>query len=169
MLFHENYPDRSDVYGIEWRPAFSRVQFLLSNPSDKNYDNLDLFILLDRSIVEGRVVSEFNACKFGPANAPPEGLLFGTAEDGQDLTIPVTPSAAAISFVPLYRLRCERLAARSQILMVLATIEFGPGLPANFDDVFTGSRSDPTQAHLEVAYTLNGRPGLWAMDIRFDE
>jgi hypothetical protein len=120
------YPDGTDILGIKWKNNFLELHLLLSNDTDIDYSNLDIFVRSNLGIAESGMYKGFNQCISGPAETGVAGVTigFGERENGKLIGVPLfakTPSVATV-----YRLRCEKFTARSRIEIVYALVPTPP-------------------------------------------
>lgn len=123
------YGPGSVVNGIEWSDAYSELRFSLKNPSGTDYDDLDVEISTDLIIEAVGRVDGLASCVAVPLSG---GIPF-TIQPMQG-GVPVGPVAVSPpgGADQTYRIRCEKLPARSQNDFVVALSVFNPfvnGIP----------------------------------------
>jgi hypothetical protein len=109
-----NYATDTDVYGIKWQPDFSDLTLLLHNYGDNDLTNLDIIVRTDLTIVTVGMAPGINTCSSEPYMPVPFAAARITALGGQSTQNEIPLLKGKVS-ANVYRLRCERLSAHSQI------------------------------------------------------
>jgi hypothetical protein len=127
------YPEGTEIAGIKWRKEFTDVRVTISNILDVPVEKLDLLVGFDIHIAGmGQLGTAVQGVSASPGNASVDVIsLKGLDPDGKPMQIPAVP--AGPGFVPVYHIMCQRLSARGQIKLVVATIalnSFAGGMPA---------------------------------------
>ena len=108
-----DYPEGSDIAGIKWRQGFSELRVSIKNPTDRDYDELNISILSPEAVIE---IVQSTAIPCSPIS--------------QDVATP--HDTLGTVFHPLFdtgpkRFRCAKLPSYSTMEFVLAV--------ANVDDL----------------------------------
>lgn len=120
------YPVGLKMYGIVWFPQFTDVRVNLSNPTDSDYNQLDLAVSLDEGtqVFEYGQITDIPMVSF-PRN--PDAVVQGnpmiTYKD-QNGTATTTPDAAQPG-VDKLRILADKLPSHGTLELVLATMHFG--------------------------------------------
>jgi hypothetical protein len=109
-----DYSSYSAPGGIPWRTVFSELDVVVSNPTDANYDNVDVTFRPDKPVAE---IGQFS-------NLP--GVSF---EDLFAVTTRITVQDIGGRLVPLvflatnagYRVHCPQIPAHSSLKLIMAT------------------------------------------------
>jgi len=114
-----NYPDGTIINGIKWTNSYAEVRINLSNPTDRDYKDLDLIIDNSLKILEiGQItnIPEVRFERITPFHI--FGPVFGISKgsNGNETTNPLT----FIHITSKYRIWCSVLPRYSNIELVLA-------------------------------------------------
>lgn len=113
-----NYTAGNGPAGISWEPFFAELDFLVTNPSDSNYDNLDLLVRPDFPVV--KIAQQSNL----------EGVSF---EDRYGMNVRGTiEESGSQPQVPLiflgtnagYKVHCPSIPPNSSLSLVMAIADF---------------------------------------------
>jgi hypothetical protein len=144
-LFPFDYREGAHISGINWEQGYSHIEIVVRNESDVTYENLSIIFQIDRLIRAVTVVSPLNVCRIAPLGD--SGATFAVAS-GQ-----VMPAEGEIElYSDASRLVCDKFVARSDIKLVMATIEGDILAPRSHTSV----RNDPTGAMLDLSYVALG-------------
>jgi hypothetical protein len=113
-----NYPDGSSVDGISWKPGMSELRVLIANPTDEDFEGVDLHVKPDqwvREVVQVGKAPNLSITTDDPSFAIPHMR----GPDGKDIAI--THMGASYGF----RIICDKLPRKSRIEILAAT-----GVPA---------------------------------------
>jgi hypothetical protein len=123
IISGEGYKEGDNIYGINWRAVYSEVRIAVHNNTDMEYSDLEIYIQTNENINEAGIYSGFNQCAIGPDL---NRIDFPHLVTPDKLSVPLfDPGVRPIS-APVYRIRCDKLAARSKFEAVFAIIKGGP-------------------------------------------
>jgi hypothetical protein len=118
------YPPDSKIAGIVWRPEFTELQVWITNPSDRNYDDLTLVVRPTSAIAAIAQLTDVPNVSFEDKNGFTARLM------------DINPTAGTKNVVPLvllatdtgYKMRCQHLSAGTEIKLeiALADIKWNP-------------------------------------------
>jgi hypothetical protein len=152
LLFAEpgNYPEGTNIYGIEWKPNFSELGIVLTNDTDIDYTNLDVYLRTDLMIANGGVAPGTNQCSIEadlPGVSIADARLTATDEKGNKFSLPVFDRSRPIIATD-YRMRCARFAGKSKIDSRFSIVG---------KDLFSGSHIQPKWGKLSADYDASFR------------
>jgi hypothetical protein len=130
------YPTGADRYGIKWRKEFTELQVIIENPSDINYDDLNLVIRPTEAVTEIKQRSSVPNVSFTNRRDFSAWVADYNNKTGKATGVP----AVLVATDGGYRMQCPHLPARSEIkiLLVLANMKNPAGLfTIKFDDFST--------------------------------
>lgn len=168
MAYDGNYQGGEDVYGIKWRKEMSELRLRFSNPTDRNYDNLDINFITDGAIMDVKEMTSLNNCKFIPVFVRDINAHgYATTKNG-DTVATVTHVATTRE----YRIRCDSLPSFGRLEFVVAVVHLKPQRfkPEDLqhlgfffggaDDIFA-SRSKAKWVWISGQYDALNRPFDW--------
>jgi hypothetical protein len=95
--------------------------------TDREYSGLEIYIQTNENINQAGIYSRFNQCAIGPDL---NRIDFPHLVTPDKLSVPLfDPGVRPIS-APVYRIRCDRLTARSKFEAVFAIVKGGPVPPS---------------------------------------
>jgi hypothetical protein len=112
----ENIPAGSEMFGITWRPEFASVMLRIANPTDNDYDNLNVVILPSDPIAHITQISAIPNCFFQDKNSYNITMTVTSPTDNYTRRLP----AILLATDSGYRLVCQKLAAHSTIEISIA-------------------------------------------------
>jgi hypothetical protein len=115
------YATGTDRYGVKWRKEFTELQVIIANPSDRNYDDLNLLIRPTEAVTVIKQISSVPNVSFVVKNNVSTWVANYNLKTGKATGIP----AVLVATDAGYTMQCPRLPARSEIkiLFVLANIK----------------------------------------------
>jgi hypothetical protein len=113
FVTNAEYPAGTSIAGISWKPQFTELQVWIDNPTERNYEDLNLVI---RPLLPVAAIAQLT-------DVPNVSFEDGRGEVGR-----LTEKSTVIPLVLLatdagYRMRCPHLPARTEIKVVLAIAE----------------------------------------------
>jgi len=138
------YAAGTTIAGIAWDSHLTDLRVAVTNPTDDDYENLDIQIRPDKWTHKATLLANPGGCELSPNGE--RGFAFtiskggaksvtanrvGTAIDAQDSAGDVFMQLATDG----YRLRCTQLPARFSVQVVFALVAFQPTL--GVEDVLT--------------------------------
>lgn len=180
------YPPGTVMAGIEWVPEFTELRVALVNPTDMDYERVDLFLDPDESIAKIGQVSTVAGVSFIGDVTKEESDIGGVYalipeiqvkdQGGRVINIPIAQILA-----PRYRIKCQTITKKSSVQLILAITKLGkkqnvkiyPFAPAKYDGdtslpptIFvsrddssrvTYERIRPTKIRIQGTYTAASR------------
>jgi hypothetical protein len=120
-----DYPSGTVIADIKWIPEFTELRVALVNPTDMDYERVDLFLDPDESIAKIGQASAVAGVSFIGDVTKEESDIGGVyamfpeiqAKDqsGRVINIPVVQILA-----PRYRVKCQTIAKKSSVQLTLA-------------------------------------------------
>jgi hypothetical protein len=134
-----NYSPGEDVVGITWNTHFTDLRVAITNPSDDDYHDLDIFIQPDKWNYKALMITKLSGCDLTPI----PGNVFQTARaKGGTTSITSTRIGDGFDahdnqgdvFTPLAketgsRLRCSVFPAHYTAEVIFALVALSPRLP----------------------------------------
>ena len=120
ILFPYDHADGLSDHGIIWKVGYSWEQVIIRNNSDTSYDDLDATISPQTLIIDGDLEGDFASCKIGPTLLP-AGAVVLSGPNGKQFAI-ISQSGKTEIIEKSYRLYCDKLPAKTQVIINLATV-----------------------------------------------
>jgi hypothetical protein len=152
---HGDHAVGADIYGTTWRGDFSEVTAIIKNYSSADMLDLNLRIATDLLIAGAGIAPGINSCT---SEAESGNLIFGNIRElwtdkvGKVTDIPLLDWKHRLAS-SLYRIRCERLSARSSIEIKLPIL--------NQDWPLMTPKKPPRWAVLWISLMAGSRPVQW--------
>ena len=125
-----NYPVGTTVLGVLWKPEYHPVRVIIANETGHEYINFDAYIGTNNMFMTQPGQSTgINQCLITPElpDLALSGLTMSVRDPkGLEISIPL-PEDNASKFSKTYRIRCDKIAPRSGIEVLLPVI--GPEQP----------------------------------------
>ena len=121
------------IAGIPWRPEFAELSVTLTNPTMRNYEDLDIVLMPDQPVA---AIAQINGC----SDITFEDQFRATAKQ---VIANFTKGTAQVNPLVLkatdagYRIRCSRLPPKASIDLVLAIAAIRPNDPNAPADFFS--------------------------------
>jgi hypothetical protein len=147
-----DYPTGTDVSGIKWRPGISELRVSFHNPTDRDYEDVDLSILTTEGVAQ---VSQVTSIPCAPVSENVISVHDSQSDVFQSLASPGPQ-----------RFRCDKLpgGATVQFLLAVANIDdllksmgnarVGSSLPAGI----YGPKKKPRWVAIRCTYRVTFRP-----------
>jgi hypothetical protein len=141
--------------GITWQKGYARTELMFTNSLSEVVSDLDVMIRPEFPIIKSSTISDFAKCQIGPVGMPPTPVILGVGPDGGPAKVAANdgPQDMNTYIVPAHRLYCDKLAAKTVIRVVLATV-------ASTNDVmgprFQDQRKDPAFVDVFLKYQVRG-------------
>jgi hypothetical protein len=192
------YPPGTSIAGITWDSHLTDLRVAITNPTDDDYENLDVEVQPDKWTYKaalsnspgcdlvpmgGNLVSFSMNIKGGATSIT--ATRVGTSFDAQDNSGDIFTTLATESG---YRLRCAKMSARFTVQIVFAVVALGPSLVpppdgpkgswgftaeelAGVHSVFEllGPRPSPSLVRLNGRYIRNLKPFKIAKTIHVED
>jgi hypothetical protein len=133
------YPKDTTIGGIAWDSHLTDLRVTATNPTDDDYENLDVEVQPDKWTYKAALLSSSSGCDLSPmggetvfvalnvkgGNTTITSTRFGNTFDAHDNVGDVfSPLASAFG----YRLRCGKLPAHFTVQIVFAVVTLNPSL-----------------------------------------
>jgi hypothetical protein len=144
-----DYPLDRDIYGIKWKANYSELTLMLDNMSATDLTNVDTYVRTDLMIANVGIAPSINACTsqaWFPAEMTTPKLI-GKDAAGNRVSIPALEKNRPITS-SIYRIRCDRLLARSSIEIKFAVMQ----------GLFVADKKQPRWAKLWYSLVAGYRP-----------
>ena len=119
------YATGTTVAGIKFTDKESDLRVYLSNDTDADYENLDVKISTNTAIVAGATEYDLGKCTFEVASVLANASVRLTLPNGKSFMAPV-PLKGGYVAGPWIQVRCDKLARRSKIEVIVATANANP-------------------------------------------
>jgi hypothetical protein len=143
-----NYTDGTEIYGIKWSDRYSELRTVISNESNDQYRDLEIYIRTDQAI-RGTSSSSGGQCTYNPILPGvliADPTITSTDQRGNKQTIPVTLNAGNV-----FRVYCDKILANQTVEIISAVIP-NPGNSA--------PRMKPSWALVKATFVAFGRPEI---------
>jgi hypothetical protein len=125
LVTKAEYPPGATIYGVPWKKEFTDLEMRVINPSDHDYDDINLLIRPTEPIASiQQVVTNVSGVYFTDQHNLGEVKAADLKPFGRALAVPLTLLATDAGYV----MHCPRLPGRTsiQILIALADIKWDP-------------------------------------------
>jgi hypothetical protein len=156
------------VAGLTWQKGYSRTEIQFNNTLNESIQDLDAVIRPEFPIIKSIATSDFAKCQIGPSLQMHAPTVVGPAVDGALRVVAGNVPADVdknITIIDSHRLYCDKLAARTGIRVVLATVVathdvMGP--------MWQEQRHDPSFIDIFLQYQVGGKKYEEAFRIDFN-
>lgn len=152
------YRDGTVGNGLVWKSNMVDLKLSLTNPTERDYENLDLTIATDLLMAAAVQTSGISKVELAPQARPPRKLttlyVSMTGADGRPMTLTPKPG---ISYADEYRLRCDKFARSSTVGLVFQIVK-APDSPWTIPDkaLVKGTyRVGGSQYHVDIEKSFN--------------
>jgi hypothetical protein len=122
-----NYPTNQDVLGIKWKASYYPVNIVLGNETDADFNGFDSYVRTNNQIFRVGIRHSINQCVASLEN--PYMVMANASisheENGQIVSVPIFQDDQE-SVSTFYRIRCDKIAAKSRVEIVLASTSGKP-------------------------------------------
>lgn len=117
------YESGADIHGIKWKKPYTELNLIVTNPTDGNYDDVDIVVTPDMPVAAISQLSNLSDVSFED--------YFGVVLrlTVQDLSTTVKTPLDFIATDAGYRIHCGRIPPQSSLRIIMAIVnvkEFGP-------------------------------------------
>jgi hypothetical protein len=116
-----NYSPDKAPGGISWRPFFTELDLMVSNPTDGDYDNLDLLVRPDDPVAEIRQLSTLSDVSFEDEFGVTTHLTLEDVGNGPPITLSFLATDAG------YKVHCSHLPPHNSLKIVMALVKMNKG------------------------------------------
>jgi hypothetical protein len=143
--------------GIEWRPFYTELDLLMTNPTDGNYDDVDMLVRPDYPVAAIAQLSNLPGVSFEDK--------YGVHNRATAKEVGANTPPAIMSFLATnagYKVHCNRIPPNSSLTIVMAIVELKPsqtvkaGTPIAIPDV-----NAFTPDSLGMEETFSGKDGTF--------
>jgi hypothetical protein len=141
--------------GITWHPGYAHSVIFFSNATDQNIFNLNVLIQPNTPVIKSTATANFAVCRIGPAARMPVASFIVGAGGNKIVSSETQDDPNDILISPMHRLVCDKIPARTDVQVVLATVV----LTANptMGPMYRDKREDLKRILFRVAYELGGK------------
>ncbi|MCU1271996.1 MAG: hypothetical protein JWN74_3290 [Acidobacteriaceae bacterium] len=152
-----NYKDGENVEGITWRPAYSELRIGITNPTNLDYNNVDIRIVPALWVVEQVIVSESSSCHFEAASPHFSAVAHGTDANGKPFDEPFKGKGPRSSGL---RIRCDKFPRNDTLAILVAVMNVDlKNNPASAVPIFRPQRKVKCPwVYVKGQFTLLQRP-----------
>jgi hypothetical protein len=118
-----NYSNGATPGGIAWRPFFTELDLMVSNPTDGNYDDVDIWIRPDSPVAAIAQLSNLSDVSF-------EDYYGATSRvTAEDLSTNVAVPLVFLATDAGYKVHCGRIPPKSSLRIVMAVVDIKKSKP----------------------------------------
>jgi hypothetical protein len=118
-----DYTGRDAPSGISWAPFFTELDFLVTNPSDGNYDDVDLILRPDFAVAKIAQASNLRDVSFEDRYGV--NMRATIEEIGKQSPIPMEFLATDAG----YKVHCASIPPNSSLSLIMAIVDFKKAAP----------------------------------------
>lgn len=111
--------------GIAWRPVFVGLDLIVSNPTDGNYDNIDLWVRPDYPVAQIAQLSNLSEVSFE------DKLGFTSRVTIEDVSAKVGAPMVFLATDAGYKVHCARIPPNSSLRIVMAVVDIKKTQPSD--------------------------------------
>ncbi len=178
------YGPGSDINGIQWHDRYAELHLMVHNPSEIDYDNLDIEIATDLTFEALRQTGGLASCTIAPAGeaVPPAisqkmiggipvgpgemigGVPAGPADTSGEhykaMWLDANGRVIAISggINQTYRIRCEKFPANNRQTFIAALSVINPIVRGKLPSGLYAAPRPATRFSAKIGFTTLGRP-----------
>ena len=115
----QEYVSGVPINGIAWRPVFSELDVIVNNPTDDNYDDVNILIRPDHPIATIKQLSNLADVSFEDYFGVTDTIMI------QEVGKPATPMTLLATNAG-YKVHCGRIPPKSSLRLVMALVDFKP-------------------------------------------
>ena len=146
------------VMGIDWQAEFGDVRIKLGNPTDYDYASIDAVLDVDgHSVVKVAQITSLDGVMLFPESDNPSPVIIaeGTDREGKQVRLPIIGRSV---FTSRYRIRCETIPRRSELLLVAAIGVKNPMVRGKMPERVFAPFTPPKYMLLQVKYKASNKP-----------
>lgn len=143
------YPTGTTIAGIPWKPYYTEETFLINNPTDEAYTDIELVLHPDHPVVTAAQKTSL------PNVLVQEEHDFGLRMSMDQYVVPFVLVASNTS----YNVHCDRLPARSALEILVVLVDFKPQMVRPGTGLPSPTLMDPTEDKFVMRALLNLRNG----------
>jgi hypothetical protein len=118
------------INGIQWQPDYTELDVVINNPSESNYDDLNILIRPDFPVAQIAQMSNLSDVSFEDKM----GVTARVTQEEAPLFPPRAPFGPASPYVLLatnagYKVHCGRIPPTSSLRLVLALVDIKQSIP----------------------------------------
>jgi hypothetical protein len=149
-----DYTGANAPAGITWNPFFTELDFIVTNPTDENYDNVDLLVRPDFPIAKIAQMSNLQGVSFEDRYGV--NMRAKIEEIGKQSPVPVEFLATDAG----YKVHCGSIPPNSSLSLVMAIVDFKKALPPDpSKPVVIPSGED--LSHFTIPVTIKNNDGTF--------
>jgi hypothetical protein len=137
--------------GIAWRSVFVELDFIAINPTDGNYDNIDIWVRPDYPVAEIAQLSNLSDVSFED--------YYGVTNrvTAQDLRSPVGVPLVFLATDAGYKIHCGRIPPKSSLRLVMAVVDTKKSEPVGPENhIILPREISPDDFILEQSFETKG-------------
>jgi len=120
----QEYVIGATINGIAWRPTFSELDVIVNNPTDDNYDDINILVRPDYPVATIRQLSNLGDVSFEDYFGVTNTLMI------QEIGKPAVPMVFLATNAG-YKVHCGRIPPKSSLRLVMALVNFKPAVIKN--------------------------------------
>jgi hypothetical protein len=148
------YPDGALVDGLKWGSDGVDTRISLSNPTKRDYEDVDLEISVDVDIVGAAQVTSIPGVDIFPQTDSSDSYLASKDSNGPAV---ILPNAKEWVRTSVYRLRCGKFPKRSTMQVTVETEKASPWIDGKAPQRFFGPRTIPKWVSIKGTFKGYGR------------
>ena len=119
-----NYLTDSEHLGIKWKSEYYPVNLVLTNETKNDFEKFYLYIQVSKPMAEVGVGKSINTCV--PSIVTPKVHFSLSQITANGTTIPLFGEGSDKTSSPYYKIRCDKVAANSNVEFVFAVLSGKP-------------------------------------------
>lgn len=153
------YPPGTKVAGVEWTTLYTDCRIHISNPSDNDYEDLDVSASTDLTILTARQITALPNVTITPGpdsqRLPPVWPTGAVDKDGHPVVFPILRDQATMASAKTYRVYCQKLLHKSDLEIMLVLVNLHQPIEKSTDAATILSAFGPRRGPNN--YKLDGR------------
>lgn len=150
ILSYTDYSNGGAPGGIEWKSWFGELDLMVSNPTDGNYDDVDIWVRPDSPVAAIAQLSNLSDVSFEDYYAMTARM---TAEDlSSKLSVPMFFLATTAG----YKVHCGRIPPHSSLKIIMAVVDIKKPRAATASDSAGLATATPEDFIVDISQNTKG-------------
>jgi hypothetical protein len=149
-----DYSGRNAPAGIAWEPFFTELDFIVTNPSDGNYENVDLLVRPDFPVA--RIAQLSNLKDVSLEDRYGVNVRATIEEIGKQSPTPVEFLATDAG----YKVHCSSIPPNSSLNLIMAIVDFKKVLPQDISKPLKIPQGEDL-SHFTIPVTIKNSEGVF--------
>lgn len=156
----DDYPPDAQLAEIKWNPSYTDIRVAINNPTNRDYNNLEINITTDMKIAAISQITKLPNVLFMPVDIPVVDLSIKVTNQTTGKTktypLPLTAMPNIKVFSPQYSVRCAILPSRSHIDLILAAVRIDETSITKPQGIVFEEKSLPKWVKVNIRYQDSG-------------